>query len=102
MWSKCEFKCHWPLSLRFGISKGELKSQYDKEAIVGSNDSSVIDQIVKQKNFPIKHQAPKLKLIWLFNWMFWWPKIKMSIWFVTIQLNLNWECSFIGNPKTPC
>jgi hypothetical protein len=51
------------LSLRFGISKGELKSQYDKEAIVGSNDSSVIDQIVKQKNFPIKHQAPKLKLI---------------------------------------
>jgi hypothetical protein len=57
---------------------------------------------VKQKNFPIKHQAPKLKLIWLFNWMFWWPKIKMSIWFVTIQLNLNWECSFIGNPKTPC
>jgi hypothetical protein len=51
------------LSLRFGISKGELKSQYDKEAIVGSNDSSVIDQIVKQKNFPIKHQAPKLELI---------------------------------------
>jgi hypothetical protein len=39
------------LSLRFGISKGELKNQYDKEALVGSNDSSVIDQGVKQKKF---------------------------------------------------
>ncbi len=46
------------------MSKGELKSQYDKETIVGSSDSSVIDQIVKQKNFPIKHQAPKLEWIW--------------------------------------
>jgi hypothetical protein len=51
------------LSLRFGISKGELKSQYDKEALVGSNDSSVIDQSAKQKNFPEKPQALKLELI---------------------------------------
>jgi hypothetical protein len=33
-------------------------------------------------------------LIWLFYRMFWWPKIKMSISFITIQLNLNWECTF--------
>jgi hypothetical protein len=51
------------LSLRFGTSKGELKSQYDKEALVASKDSSVIEQSAKQKNFPIKPQAPKLELI---------------------------------------
>jgi len=59
-------KCHWHQMLRFSMwSDKFFLNQYDEEALIGWNGSSVIDQSVKQVQ---TQPTPLLVQMWTQMW----------------------------------